>query len=366
MLFKGTKNLSAQEISYTIESMGGTLEGFTSRDFTGIYARVASEHLPKVIELLCEITSQPEFDEEELEKEKRVVKEEIKSSVENPQDLVVDLLFETLYHPHPLGFPITGKESTVDNITKNEILSYYKSHYTLSNIAVVGVGGLERGPLMEGIKGRLSLKKGENIQREKVSLSNRRIKAVKKREISQVYMAIALPTFGFRDNRRYTLSILSTALAGGMSSRLFIRLREDEGLVYSVSSFTELFEDTGFLCICFITDKKNLDRVMGIILREMEDIKKRGFKRREFLTAKNLTIGSMLLGLENPTSRMLRMAKHIFSYNRVIPIEKSLKRYQEVDEDKVMELIEEVFPFSHLYLSAVGPVEDKELERFLR
>lgn len=366
MLFKGTKNLSAQEISYTIESMGGTLDGFTSRDFTGIYARVASEHLPRVTDLLCEMTSQSKFGEEELKREKRVVKEEIKSSVENPQDLVVDLLFEILYHPHPLGFPITGKESTVDSITKAELLSYYQSHYTLNNMVVVGVGGLNRELLMESIKDKLPLKREETIQRERVSLSDRRVKAVKKRELSQVYMAIALPTFGFKDSRRYTLSVLSTGLGGGMSSRLFTRLREDEGLVYSVSSFTELFEDTGFLCICFITDKKNLDRVMGIILKEMEDIERKGFKKREFSTAKNLTIGSMLLGLENPTSRMLRMAKHIFSYNRIIPIEKSLEKYQEVNEERVMALIKETFPSSHLYLSAVGPVEDKELERFLR
>lgn len=367
MFFKGTQKRSAKELSLCIESLGGVMDGFTSRDTTGIYARFASEHLRPVIELLGEILSQPKFDAKDFLKEKEVIYEEIKSIEENPEDMALELLLKALYAPHPLSFPVTGSEATIRNLSRDELVRYYEHQYRLDKVLVVAVGDVRTDETYEGVRANLLLKPGTDGEKRIPPLPQPpRLETKFRSDLSQVYIGLGKPVIAYTDERRYALSVLNTALGGGLSSRLFQRLREEEGLVYSVSSFLELGEDSGLLGIFFITDKQKLARTFSVIFKEIEKLRKQGLTPEELEVARNLTKGTLVLNLENPTARMMRWARLELILGRLVGVEETLERYTAITRDDINQLIDEIFNDQPFSLSGVGPLSEKELEKILK
>lgn len=365
MFFQGTTQRSAKDISIFAESKGTIIDGFTSKESTGIYARFLAEHFDPIAELACEIISSPRFNEQDLIKEKMVISEEIKSNQEDPEDQMLNLLFLALYEPHPMGNPVTGTLQTLATFESNTLRRYYEINYGKNNAIVIGVGDIQHELVCDKIEQHLKLVKDATTNSRfppKVKKPN--LKIEQRKELTQVYVGMARPVFAFQDERRYALSVLNTALGGGLSSRLFQKLREEEGLVYTISSFVDLFLDSGLIGIYFITDYKNLIKGITTVQAEIEKLKIERFTAKEFETALNLTKSSILLGLESPTSRMMRLAKNEMLLNRLITIDETLAAYNRLSLTDVNELIDVVFPDNYFFMSCVGPLKEKDLQPF--
>uniref|UniRef100_A0A7C6A8T9 Insulinase family protein n=1 Tax=candidate division WOR-3 bacterium TaxID=2052148 RepID=A0A7C6A8T9_UNCW3 len=365
MFFKGTTKRSAKEISIFAESKGTIIDGFTSKESTGIYARFLAENFSPIAELACEIVSSPALAENELTKEKMVIAEEIKSNQEDPEDQMLNLLFRALYEPHPMGNSVTGTIETLMTFKRETLYNYYKTNYSKTNAIVVGVGEISHEELCAKIEKELVLNSSPSFNsRNKPEAKTPTYQIENRKELTQVYVAMAKPVFSFQDERRYALSVLNTALGGGVSSRLFQRLREEEGLVYTIASFVDLFFDSGVLGIYFITDYKKFSQGVTACLDEISKLRKERFTKEEFATALNLTKSSILLGLENPSSRMMRLAKNEILLNRIITIEETLAAYNRLTVDAVNELLPLVLPDNCFFMSCVGPLQEKDLEPF--
>ncbi len=367
MLFKGTTKRSAKEISIFAETKGTIIDGFTSKENTGIYARFLSEHFSSITDLTCEVLSLPLFGQKELEKEKGVIYEEIKSNIEDPEDQMLNQLFTVLYEPHPMGFPVTGTFQTLADFELSTLRTFYENNYSKKNALIVGVGEINHQALCDKIEQQFNIGTSDSIN-SRLSPTPKipTLKIEQRKELSQVFVSMAKPVFSFKDDRRYALSILNTALGGGLSSRLFQRIREEEGLVYTIASFVDLFVDSGILGVYFITDYKNLEKGIKTVLEEITKLRDHKFTNEEFQTALNLTKSSILLGLENPLSRMMRLAKNELLLNRVTTIEDTINSYNSLNLETVNELINIVLPDNRFFMSCVGPLIEKDLQPFFQ
>ncbi|MDH5186120.1 MAG: insulinase family protein [candidate division WOR-3 bacterium] len=365
MFFKGTTNRTAREISIFAESKGTIIDGFTSKENTGVYARFLSENFAPIIDLSCEVLSSPLFAANELEKEKGVIYEEIKSAQEDPEDQMLNLLFKVLYEPHPMGFPITGTLQSLEPIDAQALRNYYQKNYGKRSAIVVGVGEIEHNALCDLISEKLNIAQDDSKNsRMTPNFKKPNYQFEPRQELTQVFVSMAKPIFSFQDERRYALSVLNTALGGGLSSRLFQRLREEEGLVYTISSFVDLFLDSGILGVYFVTDYKKLAKGINTVLEEINKLRQQKFQPEEFETASNLTKSSILLALENPLSRMMRLAKTELLLKRVLTVDETLAAYNRLTLDSLNTLIEEVLPDDDFFISCVGPLKENDLHPF--
>ncbi|MEO0093099.1 MAG: insulinase family protein, partial [candidate division WOR-3 bacterium] len=252
------------------------------------------------------------------------------------------------------------------NFESATLHSFYEQNYKKGSKVVVGVGEVKHNELCEtmesALRGLIASNSANSRQAPLPKTPTYKIET--RKELTQVYVAMAKPVFSFQDERRYALSVLNTALGGGLSSRLFQRLREEEGLVYTIASFVDLFFDSGILAVYFVTDYSKLVKVITTVLEEITKLQKEKFSRNEFETACNLTKSSILLGLENPTSRMMRLAKNELLLGRIITVDETLSAYNRLTLDEVNDLIEMVLPDKRFFISCVGPLQEKDLQPF--
>lgn len=367
MLLKGTKYRTATEISYFVESRGSIIDAFTGKELTGIYSRflVDDSCFESMADLLCEIVTDSVFDEQELEKEKNVIFQEILETQEDPSDCAFSLLFDALFPNHPLSFQITGTFDTIQNINRNQLITYYHNKHLNSKICVVAVGKVNHNESLTKFRDKFSiLPSGEIAKNNFLSPAQPQYAAyIQPRvDLNQVYCVLGTETFSYSDDRKYALSVINTALGGSLSSRLFQRLREKEGLVYTISTFGDLYTDIGVWGLYFITDSKNLTRVLNIIFEENQLLRKEKMTQQEFELAVNFCKGSLVLGLENPMSRMMRIGKNELLLNKIVSIEETLNHYNQLTLDDVNSIIEEVIK-PNFSAGIVGPVDEHEIKK---
>lgn len=365
MIFKGTNRLNARAINILAESLGAELNAFTDKEATCFYGRAPVEKLPEVANLLVEILSEPAFLETDLTKEKGVVNEEIRSSEEDPESCVVNLLLQALYGDTPLGRPVVGTVDSVAQITGQHLRHFYRQHYGTNCAVAVVVGAVEHQRVVDLLAG-LNQNSCQTPIREREQLMPQQILVRTRRELSQVYVCLAYPAFSSADPRRYALSVLNTALGGGVSSRLFQRLREEEGLVYSIGSFVELYEDSGLLGIYFVAEAKKLTRCIAVLKEEIARLREEKVTQEEFERALTMTRSALILGSESSINRMMRLARSYLVFNRVTPLEEAIEVYNRLNRDEVAQLVEEILKEDSYYAGVVGPGEKKEIAQVLR
>lgn len=396
MLFKGTRTRSARDISRAIEAIGGFINGFTNKEMTGIFVRFLGEHFELVSRLVLDMVNESKFAPEELAREQEVIFEEIKSGHEDPDDDVSDLLFQTAYGTHPLAFSVSGERETVGAITDSRLRSYFAQAYRRDRAVVVASGEVEHARLEaqlaarmnladeEGPSGRVAERPSGPVQDPKPPLdhlttgpldhySSRTppeplppgIRVHERHEISQVFVCLAKPCIPYPDSRRHALGVANAAFGGATSSRLFQRLREEEGLVYSVYSFAELFSDAGLFGVYLVTDRKKLAKALTAVKQEWNRFVRGNLEPEEFVIARSFSKGTMMLSLENLSSRMMRMAHSRLLLNRVVPIEEKLARLDALTRDDTSGVLESIGPLDGCYVSAVGPVTEDELKKML-
>lgn len=364
MLFKGTKTRTARQIASSLESVGGTLNAFTGREHTCYFARVLDEHLDKAIDVLSDILKNPLFNRSHLEREREVILSEIKEMEDSPADLVHDHLMSSMWKESPLGRPIIGTTESVLKLSRAKLVNFTRRNYTSSRVVIAASGNLRHQDLVKRIGRKFRFNSDTSITREDcVSMPADLQRMVVKKKTAQTHISLGVSTFPYADQRRYALLVLSNILGGGMSSRLFQSIREKLGLVYSVYSFIDFFEDAGIFGIYMGTHKSNVVRVVELVLKEIKRLKRNSVTSTELSDAKYQLKGSLVLALESTSQRMNRLARSELLLREYLDLDQIMKSIDRIKAKDVIGLASEFFSPDRLSAVALGPLAKNTLDQ---
>ena len=355
MLFKGTARRSAQDIAQEVDSIGGQLDAFTAKEYGSYYIKVLDEHLPRAVDLLADLVLRPEFRQDDLEKEKRVVLEEIKMVEDIPDDLVHELFTETFWPEHPLGRSILGSPDSVTGISQEALRGFFTRTYVGSNFVITAAGHLDHARLRDLIEEAF-----DPVQVDPDSLDlrpplpNPRL-VVKDRELEQSHLCLGTCGYPQDHEDRYATYVLNTVLGGSMSSRLFQNVREKRGLAYAVSSGLMSYRDAGVLTIYAGCDPAAVSRVIDLVVAELRTLRCDPVPDSELQRAKDHLKGNLVLGLESTTSRMSQLARSELCFGRQIDLSEHLAAIDGVGADDVQRLAADLFSNGSLGVTVLGP-----------
>lgn len=346
LVFKGTERRSAREIALSLESLGGSLDAFTSREHTSFQARVLDEHLPQAADVLCDLIFRPALRESDLTLERNVVLEEIAMVEDTPDDLVFELHNEALWGKHPYGYAILGTRETIGAMPVEAVRALHTSAYRPQHMVVAAAGRVEHDALLEVLSraGWDALPGGEAEDAVvPVPVAEPPSRKHIEREGHQTHIVLGSPSIPYGDPRRYAVSLIGLMLGGGMSSRLFQRVREELGLAYSVYSFQSFHHDSGLQGIYAGTSAETADRALEEIFSELSGISSDGFPLDELEAGKNQLKGQLTLSLESPASRMFRVASAALYGEPFLPLDETLARIDAITPEQVAQACHELF-----------------------
>src|SRR5450759_5161962 len=322
MVFKGTKNRSAEDIARSVDSIGGGLDAFTSKEMVSYNTKVLDEHLPIAFDVLSDMVRNPLFREEDIEKEKGVILEELKMEVDNPEYLLHEIFSSNFWKDHPIGKPILGTKDTVQKFHREMLNEYYTRIYSPANILITAAGNLDHGHLV-GLARQYfdDLPVNGTLAPDKKPTPHARLVFRNKTSLEQTHLYLGVPSYPMPHESRFACYVLNTVLGGGMSSRLFQNVREKRGLAYAVFSGITSFRDAGCLNVYAGTATKNAREVVELTLEEFRQFKSMLLGDEELQRAKDYLKGSMLLSLESTPSRMSNLARQDIVFGRHISLD---------------------------------------------
>ncbi len=360
LLFKGSESRLAHEIAEAIESVGGDMNAFTMQEMTAFYVSVPDAELELAIEILSDIFWAPAIREDEVESERHVILEEIKMRDDTPDDLVHDVFAQALWAGHPVGRAVIGTTESIIGMARDTIAGYHRMHYEPRNVVVAAAGNLVHQQVVDLVSARLPAGLGTRTDRLHVNngLPARPLTVVT-RATEQAHLVLGMQAFSRHDPDRFALTVLNTALGGGMSSRLFQEVREKRGLAYSVYSYRIAFDDTGALAIYAGTGPGGVDEVLGVIDVELERlVTDGGISARELDAAKGHLKGSMALSLESSTSRMNRIGSSELTMREILSLDELVQRVDAVTPEAVARVIDRVVAQGERSLAVIGPIDE--------
>ncbi|SFE38088.1 M16 family metallopeptidase [Alteribacillus iranensis] len=342
MFFKGTDTRSPAEIAESFDRIGGQVNAFTSKEYTCFYAKVLDQHAEIALDVLTDMFFHSMFLEEELEKERGVIKEEIKMVDDTPDDIIHDILGEAGYGDHPLGRPILGTHETVDRLTSNDLRDYMENFYTAENV-VVSLAGSVPSEVLDTIKEKFSRLPTKNNKPTIQKPDFHTGKLTRQKETEQAHLCLGFPGLPIGDSQTYALVLLNNVLGGSMSSRLFQEIREERGLAYSIFSYHSSFQDDGMLTIYGGTGRDQLDQLFEQTIQCINALTKEGLTEKELENGKEQLKGNLVLSLESTNSRMSRNGKHelMLGYHR--SIDEVMDEIEKVQMDDIMNVAQKVF-----------------------
>jgi len=347
MVFKGTQRRNMRQIAQSIESIGGYINAFTTKEHTCFYARVLDEHIEKAVDVITDLVKNPVFHPKEITKEKFVVLEELKQIEDDPDDLIHDYLDRVLYFPHPLGEPIIGSSDSIRQIEREDLFTHLNNNYTPDKMVLAAAGNIDHETFVryaEKYIGSLERRSHTNGQSR---LPNRRSKYVEiKKPIQQAYICMGNKTFGIHSKYRYPLLVLNALLGDGMSSRLNQVIREKHGLAYNTYSFVNLLRDTGLFGVYVGTDSEKINKTMDVLHREFEKLQDKPVSRAELRRTISQIKGNMMLGLENMSSRMMRIGSGELYFKKYTTLDTILKKINEVTSEELRSVARKVLDVS--------------------
>jgi predicted Zn-dependent peptidase len=355
LVFKGTKTRSAQEIALVIDRLGGQVDAFTGKEYTCFYFRALDEHVPVAMDLITDIVLTPRFDEADIEKERKVIYEEIRMVEDTPDELLYDIFSQSYWKGHPLSRPIQGTINSVKAMTPSRLLSHFRSSYVPAQMVIAAAGSLKHDKLVATVRKRFEQLDGVS-KNGRISPPEFFPSVVKreKKNLEQLHVCIGVRAFPTNSAQRYRLFVLNTVLGGNMSSRLWQRIREKEGLAYSVFSAVNSFIDCGFLMIYAATNPKQGDRVVELIIDELKRLKKDPPSRDEIHVAKENLKGSLMLSLESSSARMMNLARQEIYFGRQFGMEEMLRNLDKIRPSDLQALAEELLASNPAALAALG------------
>ncbi len=357
LLFKRTRRRSNAQIARAIDALGGDVDAFTTKEYTGFYVHTLDARFEEALDLIGDVVLAPAFGSADVETERGVILEEIGEANDNPDDLVHETFVESFWRGHPLGAPILGTARTVRAISKDDIYAYYRSRYVPANLVVVLAGHVRASRALDAI-GRLLSRPGGRAPREAAAVRRPRPHAhveLKSRPgLEQVHVCLGVEAPPQTSARRFAAALFDIALGGGMSSRLFQEIREKRGLAYSIGSAFNSYRLGGYETVSAACAPKNLPRLIDVTLRELAKLKRGGVSRRELARAKENLQSNMLLALESTVSRMSSAARQELYLGRVEPPEELIAKVEAVRAEEVDAEAARLLDGRALSLSVVG------------
>jgi len=355
LLFKGTERRTARRIAEEMDSIGGQLNGYTSKEYSCYYVKVLDEHLDRAMDLLSDLALSPRFDPSDLPKEKGVVLEEIKMYEDTPDELAADFLAEAAWGDDPLGKPVLGTAETVSAVSVDTVTDYHRSGYNKGNIVVAlagNVGATKGFSMARDFFGSAPAAGAAAIKTTPALHPGYRAKA---KPIEQTHLCVGFQGVPMGDPSVFALHLLSGILGGGTSSRLFQAIREERGLAYSIYAYSSAFSDTGMMGVYAAVSPENAREVVRLAAVEMEDLRRDGPTPEELKRAKDQVKASLLLGLENTSNRMSRLGRSLLLLDKILSPDEVAARIDAVTVEDLGELARRVLDPARAAVAAVGP-----------
>ncbi len=354
MVFKGTESRSAARIAEEVDSIGGHMDAFTSKEYAAFHLKVLDEHLPLAVDILGDIVLHPLFDAADVAKEKKVVFEEMGMVEDTPDDLVMELFSEAFWPDHPLGRPILGTRKVVGGFERAELLSFFRRVYHPGNIIIAAAGRLDHQAVCRLVERDFAgLRQGSAGRATRPPRPEGRVVTRRKKQLEQVHLCLGTRAYSLVHPDRHASYVLNTLLGGSMSSRLFQNVREKRGLVYTISSGIAAYADAGNLTVYAGTSREALDEVLSLTLHELQRLKSERVPADELRRSKDHLKGSLMLGLESTGSRMSHLARQEIYYGGPVTLDDTLAAIEAVDAAQVRRVAGELFS-GPLALSLLG------------
>ncbi|SFU75825.1 M16 family metallopeptidase [Alicyclobacillus macrosporangiidus] len=366
LLFKGTERYSARELAEVFDGIGGQVNAFTSKEYTCFYAKVLDEHFETAVDTLADMLLHSQFAPEEMEKEKKVVIEEIRMYEDTPDELVMDVLASGVYGSHPLGYTILGREENLLSFSRADIQRYVQAHYTPDNIVIAVAGNVPEQRAVATVERHFGQAFPAAPRGEQLGLAVpgfAREVHVRRKDTEQVHVCLAVSGLPVGDPRLYALVLLNNALGNSPSSRLFQEIREERGLAYSVFSFHSAYRDCGMFGVYAGTSPETVAEVLTLVRGICAQLAEEGLTEEELRKGKEQVKGSMMLSLESTSSRMSRLGKNELLLGREVTLDETLDGITAVTVDDVRQVARDILQ-QKFAIAAVGPVDGEELERF--
>ncbi|MCH8276685.1 MAG: insulinase family protein [Bacteroidetes bacterium] len=343
MVFKGTKTRRMHQIAERMESVGGYLNAFTTKEYTCYYARALDEHLDRSIETVTDLILVPTFPSKELEKEKDVVIEEMRMYEDTPEDYAFDLLDKVLYDEQSMGRPIIGLESSVRSCNRDRLLDYVKSHYTPNRTIIAVVGNVRHDKVVRLVEKSMGQARRVSERNDRSPLTTGQSETIRVRKpIQQAHLILGTRSYSVHHPHRFALSVLNTILGGGMSSLLNQNIREKYGYCYNIYSFLNAHSDTGEFGVYMGTDASRIDRARKLLIRELNRLVQDQVSARKLKQAINQVKGSIMLGLESMGSRMMRIGRQELYYHRYYSLDEIIERIESVTASEILTVAQDL------------------------
>ncbi len=356
MVFKGTRRRRMHHIAQRMEAVGGYLNAFTSKETTCYYARSLDEHLGRALDVVLDLVVSPTLPEREVEKEKEVVVEEMKMYEDAPDDLVFDHFEAAVYPHHALGRPILGVPETVRSFTRERLFDYIDTHYAPNRLVVAVAGNVAHDAVVRQVE-RLTaeIERAPQPLRREAANGYEAVEDLVRRPVQQAHLVVGARAPGLDDPRRTVLTTLNTVLGGGMSSRLNQNIREKYGYCYNIYSFANMLSDTGDVGVYMGTDAGKVERSRKLIGRELEKLVAKPVSARTLSQAKSQLKGSLMLGLESMSNRMMRLGRIELAFERYFTLDEVIASIDAVTAAEVQSLAAELFAPERLSTVAILP-----------
>jgi predicted Zn-dependent peptidase len=364
MLFKGTSKRSAEDIARSVDSIGGNLDAFTAKELVCFNTKVLDEHLSVAFDVVADLVLHPLFREDDIEKEKGVILEEIKMEADSPDYLVHEIFSANFWKDHPLGKPILGTRETVKRFDSGMIRNFYNSVYAPSNMLVTAAGHLTHERLVDLVREHFeALPPGPPAPADHVPSTHARIALRSKKSLEQVHLCLGVPSYPLPHSERFGCYVLNTLLGGGMSSRLFQNIRERQGLAYAVFSELNPYRDTGCLSIYAGTSVDSARRVVESITNEFRQLKEQRVSDEELRRAKDHLKGSLMLSLESTASRMSNLARQEMYFSHFFTLDELIESIEKVTAEDVQRIALTFFDPKQIALTILGNLENFKIGR---
>ena len=364
MVFKGTERRSAEAIAREMDSVGGMLDAFTSKEQICFNAKVLDQNLPIAFDVIADLVLRPRFDSEDVAKERQVVLEEIKMDLDNPEYLLHEIFTRGFWPQHPLGRPILGTPDTVKQFSREALQTRFREWFAPDHLVVTAAGNVPHQDVMDLVQREFGhLQPNGALEDHTPPRTDAPLHVERKKELEQVHLCVGVPSLPIAHERRFGIAVLNNMLGGGMSSRLFQNIREKRGLAYAVFSEITPYSDAGMLTVYAGTAKETVGQVLDLTIAEFRSMKEAPVTEEELRRAKNHLKGSLMLSLESTSSRMSNLARQELYFGKFYSLDEILASIESVTREDVQTLAQEFFRPEQISATVLGPVNGFSLDR---
>ena len=362
MCFKGTeKRLSSLDITSELDAVGAAYNAFTSNQYTGYYAKVQPKYFDEILDIISDIYLNPVFNQREIEKERGVIIEEINMYEDLPMRRVQEFFTNLLYGDQPAGWDIAGKKEIIRRINRNDFIEYQKNHYLGKSTTVVVTGNFNEKEAVKKIESAFSgIRTGKKVQKLKTVESQKSPRIfLKMKETDQAHLVVGVRAFDIFDKRKYAINLLADILGGGMSSRLFQKIREEMGAAYYVKSEADLLSDHGFLTVSAGVDNNKVSEAIKAVVEEFERLVKEPIEKEELQRVKDRCVGGLIMGLETSDQLAGFYGGQEIITKKIVSPEETIKKIQAVKVEEISAVAKDIFKNNKLNLAIIGPFKEK-------